>query len=254
MTTPENLLAEIGLTTADVYDLHFSGAQELPLILAFLDWFRRRLTPKAKTLDIGCGTGRLLRPLTAAGWEISGVEPREDYRKKAARYAPVYDGDFHRFPAEHEWDFLFAINGPLSYLTRWQEREGALQSCFAALKPGGWLLLDLPNFLYVLKNYKDPTWQVATHGPYEIRRRAVHRFDYGEALWHHEERVEWCTQNAESYKGYTESYTFAIMTPQEIDMMLQKAGFTTIEFYSDWSARMPSRTGSKRILVAAQKG
>jgi SAM-dependent methyltransferase len=254
MSTPEILLAEFGLTPADVYDLFFSRAQELPALLSFFGWFFERLPPHASILDIGCGTGRLLRPLQGLGCKISGVEPRASYRERAAHSAPVYDGDFHHLPALQVWELLFAINGPLLYLTRWQERQEALIHCFSALTHGGWLLLEVPNFLYLLKNYQAPLWQTATYKQYELRRYATHRFEYGAALWLHEERVEWRAARSDSYIGYTEQYTFAMTTPQELEMMLQRAGFITVEFYRDWSARSPGSRGEQRILVAAQKG
>jgi SAM-dependent methyltransferase len=253
MSTPEILLAESGLTLADIYDLFFARAHELPVLLSFFTWFIERLPRRPTVLDIGCGTGRLLRPLQGLSCEISGVEPRQSYRERASQIVTTYDGDLHHLPLHHTWDLLLAINGPLTYVNRWQEREAALAHCFSALTKGGWLLLELPNFLYLLKNYQAPKWQAATFQGYELRRRATHSFDYGAALWLHEERVEWRAPRGQEY-GYTEQYTFAIITPPELEMLLQRVGFTMVEFYRDWSARSPGERGEQRILVAAQKG
>ena len=228
-------------------------AHELPAVVSFFTWFMERLPLRPSMLDIGCGTGRLLRPLQELGCEISGVEPRQSYRERASQLATVYEGDLHHLPVPHPWELLFAINGPLLYLTRWQDRAAGLAHCFSALAAGGWLLLELPNFLYLLKNYQAPRWQTATHKEYELRRRATHRFDYGAALWLHEERVEWRASGGQE-RGYTEQYAFAIITPPELEMMLQRVGFINIEFYRDWSARSQGVSGEQRILVAAQKG
>lgn len=258
--TPDTLLARVGLSRADIYELFFSREWELPSTIDFLLWLARHhaLPAPPRVMDIGCGTGRLIPPLRRQGWEIWGLEPDPVYRERAQTHAravgaSVLSGGFLSLPVAPPWDLLLAINGPLVYLPRAEERQAALSRCFAALRPGGWLFLDLPNFLFILKNYQTPEPRTAHLGGLEIRRQARHRFDFHDALWLHEEKVEWRPGGDGSWQGYEELYTFAIVSPPELTAMLTGVGFSRLETYNSWTDRAPERLSGPRVMIAAQK-
>lgn len=55
----------------------------------FLVWLAQsyQLTQTLHFLDMGCGPGRLLKPLADLSWQVTGYEPDADYCAAAAKIA-----------------------------------------------------------------------------------------------------------------------------------------------------------------------
>lgn len=110
--------------------------------IAFLHRFRRR----GRLLDVGCGLGLFLLALDSSRWERYGIEPMPvPYREAASRLGAnrIYPGELTAadLPREHFdvitfWDALEHLPNP----------RAALEEAFRLLRPGGLVLLSLPNF------------------------------------------------------------------------------------------------------------
>jgi 2-polyprenyl-3-methyl-5-hydroxy-6-metoxy-1,4-benzoquinol methylase len=100
---------------------------------------------KRRVLDVGCGRGVLLQEFRRRGWEVQGTELSE----QAASYArqslkmPVEIGSLEtiHFPANHFdaitlWHVLEHVTNPRALLAEINR----------ILKPGGVLLVSVPNF------------------------------------------------------------------------------------------------------------
>jgi 2-polyprenyl-3-methyl-5-hydroxy-6-metoxy-1,4-benzoquinol methylase len=97
-----------------------------------------------KLLDIGCGTGAFLSVMKKAGWEVSGLEPDPGARDHAKR--------LHGLDIE-EPEKLFAMEaGGFDAITMWHVLEHVhrlhpyLETVHKLLRPGGSLLIAVPNF------------------------------------------------------------------------------------------------------------
>lgn len=108
-----------------------------------------------RILDIGCATGLFLAGMKKRGWEVLGIELNE----RAARYArerlelDVVTGDFldaalpdRHFDVISLWDVLEHLPDPLRVLRKISEK----------IRPGGLLLLNLPN---------PESWEARRFGP-----------------------------------------------------------------------------------------
>lgn len=112
-----------------------------------IDTVRAHLPPGGQVLDVGCGTGALACALAETGYQVTGIDLIEGMVEEGRRQsdkvtwiqAPFADGVVPRAS--------FDVVAALGYL-EYQERAGKeLVRMGRLLKPGGLLLLSVPNTL-----------------------------------------------------------------------------------------------------------
>lgn len=137
----------------------FSALVERPLRavatrhIAFLS---RDLPAGARVLDVGCGRGVLLGALADQGFEVHGVElsadaargadPRAEIRVAPALEEAGYPGE--TFDQIIVWHVLEHLADP---------RE-TLDECRRILRPGGRLIVAVPNFSSLQARWAGPAW------------------------------------------------------------------------------------------------
>lgn len=115
----------------------------------------QRQTP-GKVLDVGCGRGLLLSRLRSRGWDTIGTELSEEAAAHARHLGlPVLTGKLEEigFP-----------NGEFDMVILWHVLEhvraprAMLQEVARILKPGGTLLVAVPNFASLEARMSGPGW------------------------------------------------------------------------------------------------
>lgn len=104
------------------------------LTTPFEDFAREHLpTPPARVLDVGCGQGELTTSLSAAGYDVLGIDPRAPQQQLFRRITLEDMKD-----ADGSYDAVVAARSlhPIQNLARAVERIAAL------LRPGGVLVVD----------------------------------------------------------------------------------------------------------------
>ncbi|HUI41909.1 MAG TPA: class I SAM-dependent methyltransferase [Terriglobia bacterium] len=133
-----------------------------------LDWVRRNEAPRTeflerfrregRILDVGCGLGLFLLALDPARWERTGLEVMPAAYEQAVRHlgagsmigselteAGLPGG---QFDVVTFWDSLEHLPDPVA----------ALRTAHRALRPGGIVLLRLPNFSSYLAQHFGEDW------------------------------------------------------------------------------------------------
>ena len=124
------------------------GVNISPLQKRTLERFQamHKFSEKGSLLDFGAGNGSFLRYFHAQypGWELSGLEPKDDFPELVAdlplRHAvntPYYDSDLKD---------TFSMVIVMSVLEHVPDPLGALRWIYDRLEPGGMLLMRHPNF------------------------------------------------------------------------------------------------------------
>ncbi len=117
---------------------------------AELVWHLGSIRPGARVLDLACGHGRLVNRLAALGACVVGLDISADFLARATADAEVLGvnpsyvrGDIRNIPF-HDVEIIFSWFSAFGYHEDAFLR-GTLRQARDALRPGGYLLLELRN-------------------------------------------------------------------------------------------------------------
>jgi len=112
-------------------------------------------------LDIGCGTGDFLKVCQRSGWKVNGVEPNKKARKIAFEKLKNNSADKINFNLESDISFYLDKEIRFDVISMWHVLEHVpdlksyISNLKKLLKPGGVLIIAVPNFKsYDAKYYK----------------------------------------------------------------------------------------------------
>lgn len=176
----------------------------------FTKYVKTYLPKGGRILDVGCGGGHLLKELSSAGdYQCVGQE----YSSLVAESARKQGFDVHAKPLDaigFEENSFDAIT-ILYVLEHVAHPEQVLQSCYKLLKPGGYLMIAVPNYRYMSLVYE------------KIPFRWIFRQEHP---LHPEEHL----QN---------------FTPDTLETMVSKHGFSCVR----WGAAKPFYVGSALVCL-----
>lgn len=130
-----------------VYQAELSGRiRTASRHLRILSRNARRNGSPGELLDVGCASGIFLAQALDAGWRVTGLEPSEVLFKEASerigsrgtilpQILEEASLDEQRFDAVTLWDVLEHVADPINLMRK----------CCQLLKPGGLLLLNVPD-------------------------------------------------------------------------------------------------------------
>lgn len=143
---------------------------------AFFGLLDELIPPRAgaTALDIGCGSGKLLRALRLAGWAAEGVELDEHAADVAAAYSEctIHTGDFSKLPLEGGKYGLVLLNHVFEHL---DDPAQVLRRVGELLAPDGTAVLIYPNPAALgAKRFKEHwfSWEVPRHLVFVHPRKA----------------------------------------------------------------------------------
>jgi len=118
--------------SADAYE---RGRPEYPA--AAVEYVAGLLPERAEVLDLAAGTGKLTRPLLAAGLRVTAVEPVAEMRAALPAAARALEGTAERVPlADGSMDGV-----TVAQAFHWFDGDAALAEIARVLRPGGLLAL-----------------------------------------------------------------------------------------------------------------
>jgi SAM-dependent methyltransferase len=129
-----------------------------------------------RTLELGCGTGRILLPIARNGVEIVGIDRSTPMlaqahdrlrRLKTPVRAALVRGDMRHLPFDRAqpFDLIIAAYGVLQSLTRDRDLSSTLKAAVDLLAPGGIFALDLVPDVPRWQEYSRRTSLRTTRGP-----------------------------------------------------------------------------------------
>ncbi len=151
LTVPRPSVEELSKLYAAGHYRVLSGKRFHPpvefVVYLFRRWRRRQIERYAgpgRILDIGCGRGLFLALMREHGWTVSGVE----FSRETAAYASEVHGIDVKTGDAAEWGFddhSFDVITITHVLEHVQNPSGVLSECGRLLRPGGLLVIAVPN-------------------------------------------------------------------------------------------------------------
>ncbi|UYQ93870.1 methyltransferase domain-containing protein [Chitinophaga horti] len=115
-----------------------------------------RPAPGALMLDVACGRGRHSKYLADKGYGVTGIDLSEESiaaaRKLENDHLSFYQHDMRLPFMVNYFDVVFNFFTSFGYFETQRENDNALRTIKNALKPGGRVVLDYLNSVYVAKH------------------------------------------------------------------------------------------------------
>lgn len=212
-----------------------------------------------RTLELGCGTGRLLMPLARSGARVTGIDLSAAMLERAAsrrrrlprdRRPAILRGDIRHLPfRSSSFSLVIAPYGMLQSLTTDADLDAALDAARRVLKRGGWLGVDLVPDL--------PTWDSYRR---QVRLRGRERTGATVTLIEsvRQDRRRGLTIFDEEFtrtlRGHTSrhrfSLTFRTLSMTDTIARIERAGFRVESVMGDYAGRPWSAHADVWLIVA----
>ncbi len=260
---------------AALYDVFHPAAQRddfafyLPLVMA-----------GRAVLDVGCGTGALLRLAREAGHagRLCGLDPAAGMLNQARQRPDIewVHGDLSTVGWEREFELVVMTGHAFQELVEDDEIRAALAAIRAALVDGGRFAFETRNplwaspptratqeavveqarlrgdfFAFLETRDEERAWRTYTDSRgHDVRESFTQAYDHVAQVLHLTSYRRWREGNEERTKVTREAlrYTF----PQELTALLHHNGFSVIRQYGDWNLE-PLSAASTSIIVVCRK-
>lgn len=200
--------------------------------------------PGVKVLDLCCGNGRHSRALASYGYDVTGVDLSSYLLEQARQKSKgdkisFYQYDMREIPFVNEFDILVNLFTSFGYFMEDKEHENVALRMAQALKPGGHLVMDFLNPLFVKESLVPFSQREVDGMKIEERRKIEGEFVIKEI------RI---FENGEERKLWERVRLYTVDQMKEI---LHHAGFVVHNVYGDYDFSLYS-TASKRMILYAQ--
>jgi SAM-dependent methyltransferase len=209
-------------------------------------WKLLAIEPGRELLELGCGYGRISNALAQRGARITGIDASPyflDLARKAAMSCGLevtyVDGDMRRVPWERTFDAVLIWFTTFGYFTD-TDNELVLREAAKALKPGGRLLIEQQNRVWLLRQ-GFPANFVTPRGDDVM----IDRVDYDGLT----DRV--ITERIMVRNGRVNraKYFVRLYSPAEFTSLLRAAGFRSVEILGEDGE--PFTLYGRRIIALA---
>lgn len=226
-----------------------------------LPWWRRLAKATGgPILELGCGPGRLLRPLAADGLQVTGLDASPEMISWAGDHLDPADsaaiqlvvGDMRQFELAESFGLAIVACNTLAYF-----EVGEVADVLAAirrhLRRGGMLGLDLPSTTDLSPSPEthglvDTFIEPTTGHPVQVSAQtSAGPVPSSVAVtWHYDELLP-----DGRVVRHTFPATYHIRTPDALEPLLLQAGFADCAFYGSY-ARRPWTPRARRLVVHAK--
>jgi ubiquinone/menaquinone biosynthesis C-methylase UbiE len=215
-------------------------------------WRRAALKAQGPVLELGCGTGRVTKPLARAGVDIVGID-RSAPMLERARGGRLVRGDIRALPfAARSFSMVLAPYGILQSLTKPRDLAATLASVARVVERGGTFGIDLVPDVPKWREYVNKVQLRGRSGGADLTLIESVRQDRRRRLTTFEQRY------VERRNGRTRDHCFELvfrtLSVPEMSRQLERAGFRVEAVLGDYQGRAWDERADVWIIMARRAG
>ncbi|TFG34038.1 class I SAM-dependent methyltransferase [Candidatus Thorarchaeota archaeon] len=231
--------------------------RELPLILSLMDDPKR-----ARVLDMACGSGHHSIALAAHGAEVIGFDSSETMIR-AARVHMEEKGTNAQFinaemenianVVEGQFDLVICLGNSLALLKNREVVKDVVKGVRGILREGG-------SFLAQVLNFEEIHWTGFRNFPMKKGRLSNGNEITFARLFEHTDYPFSSTLVMSAFREVDGVWTSEVETQKVLNLnyelmkeILEVAGFTNAQFYSDYSKNLLERKNHRNMIIHAVK-
>ncbi|MFI7599870.1 class I SAM-dependent methyltransferase [Actinoplanes sp. NPDC049681] len=226
---------------ADAYDLLIDDPVE-PWVDAVHDRLIRADRPRASVLDAGCGTGRHAAALAAKGHRVDMADASPQLLSRARARCPgarTLLVDLCAMDLGPSYDAV-TCRGVLNDMVAGEERESAIASLAACLRPGGLLFLDVREGEGSRLRAHGGTRRVVASLSEHEELRFITRTTWQDGLLRVEERYDLVVDGRVERES-TYDFTMRPWSRAELSSVLRRNDMQTVDITGGVGRRTPDR-------------
>jgi ubiquinone/menaquinone biosynthesis C-methylase UbiE len=216
--------------------------------------FWKRVAGRAdgRVLELGCGTGRVTRPLSQAGVNIVGIDRSAAMLARipnSASQIPLVRGDIRALPfPDASFAMVIAPYGILQSLIRPGDLSATLASVARVVKPGGTFGIDLVPDVPNWREYRDRVQLRGRNGAADLtlvesvsqdRRRRLTTFEQ-----------TYIERRGSRKREHRFELTFRTLTVPQMTRQLERARFSANTVLGDYRGRRWDERADVWIILA----
>jgi SAM-dependent methyltransferase len=215
------------------------------------------IKPGFEILDLGCGPGLYAERFSRAGVAVVGLDLSQrslDYAAQQAQKSGLaieyHCRDFLTMDYHQKFDAVLQVYGELNVFAD-QKRDLLLGKIHQALKKDGLLIFDVTTRKLRAKAGLKNGWQVSSNGGFwRLGPNLVleQGFDYPEADVWLDQYLVIDEQGCSVYRNWFHDYS-----RETIEAVLERAGFTVVNWWGDLTGSEYSANGEWIALAARKK-
>jgi SAM-dependent methyltransferase len=222
-----------------------------------------------RVLEIGCGTGRVLLPITRAGFEVFGVDASQEMLDRCAaklteepadvqRRVRLRQGDARNFDLGEAFELVIAPFRVFQHQITTEDQLAFLATVARHLKPRGRFAFDVfnPNFAAMLAadgvEREDTPKTMLPDGRSFRRTGRVKRVRWMDQVSEVELIYYLSNELGEDDQRFVQSFDMRWFLKGELVLLLERGGFRVRAIYGDVD-RSELRDKSPEMLLVADK-
>ena len=239
---------------SDLYDLEYTHDYDLPF------WLSLAEREEAPTIEWGAGTGRIAAPLAAAGYEVTAVElstKMVERGKEKGKSVEWIVGDMRGVDPGRRYGLAICAFNSFLCLKRVDDALAFLRNAHEYLMPGGLLGIEVSAFSP--EELVDPPGGPALRHDFtralpdgRLDRFSISHYDAATQLMEMRLFYERYDASGTLETRSAHDLTIRITNRDELDLMLQTAGFEIEAIYGGFEGESFT-SASDHLIVLARK-